>query len=115
MTSIAVFASGRGSNFDAILGAVRAGTLNARIVAMVSDQPGAVALEKARAAGIPTICVPWTKGPVATLEDRRRAHEEQILRELSKHAPNFVVMAGYMRVVTSTLIEAFRSERGYSR
>src|SRR6516162_6847875 len=99
MIPIAVFASGRGSNFDAVLAAVRECRLNSRIVALVSDQPGALALEKARAAGIPAICVPWvkwTKDAPGTIEERRKAHEHQMIRELSKYEPRFIVMAGYM-------------------
>jgi phosphoribosylglycinamide formyltransferase-1 len=112
-TPIAIFASGRGSNFDAILRAVREGRLAADIVALVSDRAEAPALEKARAAGIRAIHV----APPANLkgDERRRAHEEAILRVLGPLSPRFLVMAGYMRVMTSTLIEAFRSERGYSR
>ena len=123
---IAIFASGRGSNFDAVLKAIRDGHLAAEIVAVVSDQPGAQVIEKAQAAGLKSIVVPAEKAPAreaslsaaersAVLEVRRKAHEEKILTQLRPLAPHFLVMAGYMRVVTSHLIEAFRSERGYSR
>jgi phosphoribosylglycinamide formyltransferase-1 len=126
MIPIAVFASGRGSNFDAVLRAVREKRLAAEIVALVSDQPQAAALDKARAAGICAIHVPVIPASASeralppeerarALESRRQAHEEKILNELEKLAPRFLVMAGYMRVVTSRLIDAFRSDRGYSR
>jgi phosphoribosylglycinamide formyltransferase-1 len=110
-TKIAILASGRGSNFDAILKAVKAGKLDAEIVAVLSDQPEAPVLEKARAAGIPALAVPpQVKGPAG-----RQAHDEQVLQALKSYSPRFLVMAGYMRVVTPVLLEAFRSDRGYTR
>ncbi len=109
---VAVFASGRGSNFDAILAAIRAGSLNAEVVALLSDQANAPALEKARQAGIRAISVPWIKGGG---DAGRVAHEAKVLEELKPLAPQFLVLAGYMRIMTDRLIEAFRSERGYSR
>jgi phosphoribosylglycinamide formyltransferase-1 len=104
---IAVFASGRGSNFDAIEAAIRARTVDAEIVAVVSDQHEAPVLEKARKAGLKALAI-----PVGT---SRLEHEKKILSELEPLAPQFLVLAGYMRIITSHLIESFRSERGYSR
>ncbi len=109
MIPVAVLASGRGSNFDAILAAIRQGKLDARVVALVSDQPSAPVLQKATAEGIEAICVPGLG------KERREEHEREILKRLGPFAPRFLVMAGYMRIVTPVLIEAFRSERGYSR
>jgi phosphoribosylglycinamide formyltransferase 1 len=113
MTRIAVLASGRGSNFEALVRAVRDGRLDAEIVALVSDRPQAPALEIARTAGIPALAVaPESTGE---LTERRRRHDERVLEAIAPFAPRFLVMAGYMRIVTPTLIEAFRSERGYAR
>ncbi|MGZ3689764.1 MAG: phosphoribosylglycinamide formyltransferase, partial [Bdellovibrionota bacterium] len=111
-TPIAIFASGRGSNFDAVQSAVQRGELDAKIVALVSDQPGAPVLAKAKSAGVPTIVVPKPSGSGDTA---RAAHERAILEKLAPLDPHFIVLAGYMRIMTSTLIEAFRSERGHSR
>lgn len=113
---IAVLASGRGSNFDAISRAIDAGWLGAKVVAVVSDQPDAPVLDKARALGIPTSVVP----AISSKEEpdrvtRRKKHDARVLEALAPANPRFLVMAGYMRVVTPVLIEAFRSERGYSR
>ncbi len=112
MIPIAVLASGRGSNFEALQAAITQGKLHAKICALVSDQPGALSIQKAQAAGIPSVVVPSTdyKG-----ESGRRAHEEKLLEALQPFSPRFLVMAGYMRIVTDPLIQAFRSERGYSR
>jgi len=108
-TPIAILASGRGSNFDAIHAAVKSGKLAAEIVGVVSDQPEAQVLEKARALGVKAIAVPLKKG------SPRQEHEERVLAELEKLGPKFLVLAGYMRIMTPHLIEAFRCERGYSR
>jgi phosphoribosylglycinamide formyltransferase-1 len=113
---IAVLASGRGSNFDAILKAVRSGSLDAEITAVVSDRIGAPVLAKAGDAGIRTIEIPVPAPASAPdLARRRDLHEQRILEALAPLAPRFLVLAGYMRVMTPRLIEAFRSERGYSR
>ncbi len=109
---IAVFASGRGSNFEAILNEIAHGRLRARIVALVSDREDAKALDLARASGIPAICVPLPQGAP------REAHEETVLSELKSRAkewPRFVVLAGYMRKLSPYFLERFRASEGYHR
>ncbi len=132
MISIAVLASGRGSNFDAILRAARQGDLEAHIAAVVSDRKEAPVLEKARAAGIPALVIPPSAPPPARPAPPARERgappaktarayrgdpyrDEKILELLAAYSPRFLVLAGYMRIVTPKLIEAFRSPRGYSR
>jgi phosphoribosylglycinamide formyltransferase-1 len=131
MTPIAVLASGRGSNFEAVYKAIQTKKLSAEIVAVVSDQPQAYVLERARGLGLKTIVVPSTRGPKGLLSEdpkgllsegtpgllseRRRIHEEEILAELLPLGPRFLVLAGYMRIVTPLLIDSFRCDRGYSR
>ncbi|MDR3608281.1 MAG: phosphoribosylglycinamide formyltransferase [Oligoflexia bacterium] len=109
MTSFAVLASGTGSNFEAIADAVQSGRLAAKLVGVVSDVPDAGVLAKARLRGITTAVVPREKD--------RAAHDRKILQALDAlpgGRPRFLVLAGYMRVMTSTLIQAFRADR-YSR
>jgi phosphoribosylglycinamide formyltransferase-1 len=113
-TPIAIFASGRGSGFDAIHAAIAAGKLDAEIRAVVSDRADAAVLEKARSKGLKAICIECASG-VGSAEERRSEHEKRILEALAPLSPRFVVLAGYMRILTPRLIEAFRSERGYSR
>jgi phosphoribosylglycinamide formyltransferase 1 len=108
-TPIAILASGRGSNFDAIWAAVHSGRLEAEVVGVLSDRLDAPVLEKAKAAGLKAICVPHLKG------GSREEHETRMIAELEKLQPKFLVLAGYMRIMTPLLIERFRSERGYSR
>jgi phosphoribosylglycinamide formyltransferase-1 len=98
---IAVFASGRGSNFQAILRSIQQGRLSARVTALVCDRPEAAAIGLARQAGIPVIV---------------ERHEEAMLQALRKYdETRFAVFAGYMRIVTKRFLDAFRSERGYAR
>lgn len=128
MIPVAVLASGRGSNFEAIAEAVSAGRLPARIVALVCDRPGAEVISRARAHGVPVAVVPGPKLAGLSDEARARAREEHdraimsaIERELagaggdSPALPRFLVLAGYMRLMSPWLIERFRGERGYSR
>lgn len=116
LPSIVVLGSGRGSNFEAILAAVRSGSLRVDLRAVISDLRDAPILEKARAAGIPAVWVPVPNpGEANSPEERRRLHDHRVLEALRPHTPRFLVMAGYMRVVSSELLEAFRDERGYSR
>lgn len=106
---IAILASGRGTNFVAIAEAVRAGKIEARITALVCDRPDAQALAHARALGIKGHLVPVD----STLEPgaRREHHENQVLELLAGDPPRFLVLAGYMRVLSERMIECFRSER----
>jgi phosphoribosylglycinamide formyltransferase-1 len=113
-TPIAIFASGRGSNFDAIQAAVARGELNAEIRLVLSDRADAPVLEKARQKSIPTVCIAPNVAQKSP-EARRAEHEKRILEALREQSPRFLVLAGYMRIMTPLLIEAFRSERGYSR
>src|SRR5689334_5953188 len=109
MIPIVVFASGTGSGFESIAQAVAEGRLQAEIRALVCDQPAAGVLEKAHKRGIKTILVPKAEG------ETRASHDERILAEILPLQPRFLVMAGYMRIVSSKLLESFRSERGYAR
>ena len=114
MIPIVVFASGRGTNFDAIQRSIEAKTLEAEVKAVVSDQPDALVLKKARDANIPVLVFPFPRGS-GSLAERRQDHEKQILKEILPLHPRFLVLAGYMRIITRDFIEAFRSEKGYSR
>jgi len=118
MIPIVVLASGRGSNFDAIQNAIENRSLSARILAVISDRPEAPVLEKAMKKGIEAVALPFTQSSTpagSSIEARRQEHEDRLVKELEKIQPRFIVLAGYKRIVTSHLIEAFRSDRGYSR
>lgn len=114
MIPITIFASGRGSNFEAIHAAVQGGRLDADIRLVISDKSEAPVLAKAKSLGVKAVCVERV-GRRENLAESREEHEKRILEALADVSPRFLVMAGYMRILTPTLIEAFRSDRGYSR
>ena len=98
---LAVFCSGNGGNFEAILKAVRRGRLRADIAVMVCDNPNAFAIRRAARYGV----------PVAVLSPKffpsRASHEALILRVLRSQRVELVVLAGYMRILTPKFIRAF--------
>ncbi|RIK61063.1 phosphoribosylglycinamide formyltransferase [candidate division KSB1 bacterium] len=98
---LAVFASGRGSNFKAILDAIQSGTLDAKVVLLISDQPQAGALQTAAQAGIPTRII--ASNALATSEDYGKA----LLHALAECDSNFIVLAGFLRMIPAAVIEAF--------
>ena len=101
MKKIAVFASGFGSNFQALIEAVKQQTLNADIVLLVSDNPSSKAVERANAAGIDAFTF-YAKDYAG-----KAAYEQAVLAELQKRQVEYIVLAGYMRIIGKTLLEAF--------
>ena len=101
MKSIAVFASGSGSNFQAIQEGIERGDIDATIKVVVTDKPGAYVTERAAAKNIPVLALsPKTY-------DSKEAYEQAILAELRKNEVEFLVLAGYMRLIGATLLEAY--------
>lgn len=98
---IAVFASGNGSNFQAIADAVKEGRLDARIELLVCDRPKAKVVERAEAAGIPVFA--FNPKEYAS----REAYEREILQQLQLRNVDLVVLAGYMRIITKVLVDAY--------
>lgn len=101
MKNIAIFASGSGSNFQAIVDAVQAGLLNANISLLVCDQPGAYVIERARAANIPSYIFRAKDYP--SKED----FENEIALLLKNRNVEWVVLAGYMRLIGPTLLKQY--------
>jgi phosphoribosylglycinamide formyltransferase-1 len=98
--SLGVLASGSGSNLQSILDAAGTSTLDARVSAVVSDNPEAFALERARRAGVPAEVVP-VAGAL------REQHDRRIVEVLRRHGVDTVALAGYMRLVSPVLLRAF--------
>lgn len=98
---LGVLASGRGSNLQAILDAIAQGRLSATVVLVAGDREEAPAVQRARAAGIPTTVV----SPKAF--STRDAYDAEIARILREAGAEVVVLAGYMRIVTNGLLHAF--------
>ncbi len=106
--SIGILVSGRGSNMTAILKAVADGQLNAHVSVVLSNNPDAPALETARRYGVPALAINH-RGL------SREDHERQVLEKLSDYELDFLVLAGYMRILTPHFLQPFRDPSGYYR
>ena len=102
---LAVLASGRGSNLQAIIDAIEAGQLQAKIVAVISNKQDAVALERARKHGLPDLFV--DPKPFAGRPDSREAYDQALLDLLKQYDVELVLLAGYMKIVTAVLVNAY--------
>jgi len=102
---VGVLASGRGSNLQAIIDAIEAGQVQAQIVAVISNKQDAMALERARKHGLPDVFV--DPKPFAGRPDSREAYDRALLDVLAKHDAELVLLAGYMKIVTGLLVNAF--------
>ena len=101
MKNIAIFASGNGSNFEAIVIAMEQGILQVKISLLVCDKPGAGVIARAKARGIETLVF----SPKAYFS--KGEYEQDILLQLRVRGVEFLVLAGYMRLVGETLLEAY--------
>jgi len=102
---VAVLASGRGSNLQAVIDAIEAGTVQSKIVAVITNKKEAPALERARRHGLPGFFV--DPKPYAGRPDSREAYDRELLDVLRRHDVELVLLAGYMKIVTRVLVEAF--------
>jgi phosphoribosylglycinamide formyltransferase 1 len=98
---VAVLASGGGTNLQALLDACAAGRIGGRVEVVLSNVPEALALERARRAGVATEVVP-SRG----ISDRQ-GFDRVVLERLRAHAPDLVCLAGYMRLLTPAFLSAF--------
>ena len=103
MKKIAVFASGNGSNLQALINAIKEGFLQAEIAVLVCDRQGAFAIERAKATAIPT----FVFSPKDYID--KKAYEAEILAHLKNSQIDFIILAGYMRLVGSTLLQAYEN------
>jgi phosphoribosylglycinamide formyltransferase-1 len=99
---LAVLASGTGSNLGAIMDACRAGRIAAEVVVVVSDRPEARALARAKDSGIPALPLPPAPG------ETRESHGERLLAALAPFEADLVVLAGYMRILSTAFVEGLR-------
>jgi phosphoribosylglycinamide formyltransferase-1 len=102
VSNIAVLVSGRGSNLQAIIDSIESDYLKARITVVISDFGNAYALERARKHGIEAVFI--NPGNFASKE----LYEKEVLKVLKKHGAELVLLAGYMRILGKTLLEAFK-------
>lgn len=98
---IVVLASGSGTNLQAVIDATASGELNGEVVAVVSDQPDAFALERARTHGIPWVALPKIEG------QQRAEYDERLVDTVLPHQPDWIVLAGWMRLLSRTFLDHF--------
>jgi phosphoribosylglycinamide formyltransferase-1 len=98
---IVILISGRGSNMEAIVRACVDEGWDARVAAVVANRPDAAGLAFARRHGIATATVDHRAF------DSREAFDAELAREIEAHAPDVVVLAGFMRILTDGFVERF--------
>ncbi len=104
MLNIAVFASGRGSNFESLHRAILEQSIPARIVVVISNNSQAGALSIARSFNIPAFHISQKQ-----FSDEK-LFAENILRVLQQHEVHFIVLAGYMKKLQTEIISAYKNK-----
>jgi len=100
-TKVAVLVSGNGSNLQALIDATHQDRLDAEIVLVISNRADAFALQRAASANIPAVCLPHREYP------SREAFDAAVVTQLRQHDVEWVVFAGFMRLVTHVLLDAY--------
>ncbi len=101
MIRLGVLASGGGTNLQAILAACSVHRIDAEVAVVISNVPGAGALERARRAGVPAKAIP------SKASASREAYDVEIVAALRESRVDLVCLAGYMRIVTPAFLRAF--------
>lgn len=101
MRRLAVFASGEGTNFEAIATACSTGVLQAEVALMVCDKPGAKVVERAAGHGIESFVFSPKEYP------SKAGYEREIVRRLNRAGVELVCLAGYMRILGDELLGAY--------
>jgi phosphoribosylglycinamide formyltransferase-1 len=89
---VVVLASGRGSDFQSIIDAIKDGKVHAKLVGLITDNPEAAAIERAKKAGVPTFVIDYKT---------REELDDKIFTRLIHLEPDLVVLAGYMKIIKS--------------
>ena len=98
---LVVLASGSGTNLQAIIDACANGSLDAEVVAVISDRPDAFALNRARTHAIASVQVPLMKG------QERAQYDQRLCDVVLALQPDWVVMAGFMRILGNVFLSSF--------
>jgi formyltetrahydrofolate-dependent phosphoribosylglycinamide formyltransferase len=99
--NLVVLISGFGSNLQAILDACASGELPARVSAVISNKKDVHGLERARLANVPAVYKPKPK------EQDRRQYDAELAELVASYQPDWIVLAGWMRVLSSAFLERF--------
>ncbi|MDL4842021.1 phosphoribosylglycinamide formyltransferase [Aquibacillus rhizosphaerae] len=103
-TKIAVFASGTGSNFDSIMKEIELGNLDCQVMLVVCDKPEAKVLGKAKVYQVPS----FSFNPKQY--QNKADFEKEIVIKLAELGVEWIILAGYMRLIGTTLLEAYESK-----
>ncbi len=98
---LVILISGRGSNMQSIIRAIETDELDAEIVAVISNRPDAAGLQTAAAAGIETQLINHRDF------DSREAFDSELARAIDTYQPDFVILAGFMRILTAEFVRHF--------
>ncbi|MEM6049080.1 phosphoribosylglycinamide formyltransferase [Erwinia sp. P7711] len=101
MKRVVVLISGQGSNLQAILNACEQGQINASVAAVFSNKSEAFGLTRAREAGVPAHAL------AASQFADREAFDNQLMLEIDAYAPDLVVLAGYMRILSPAFVQHY--------
>ena len=101
LLKLGIMASGNGSNFEAVAQAIRNGQLNAQIEVLIYNNPGIKAVARAEHWGVPTVLLNHRD------YKRREDLDTAIVETLRQYQVDWVVLAGWMRIITPVLIDAF--------
>jgi phosphoribosylglycinamide formyltransferase 1 len=104
LIKFAVFASGSGSNFQAIVNAVNNGNLRGELTLLICDKPGAKVIERAKNENIPFFVFSPRN------YESKADYEKEILLLLKEKDVQFIVLAGYMRLIGETLLSAYEGK-----
>ena len=101
MINIAVLVSGRGTNLQAIINAIKKGRIEGEIKIVISDNPNAYALKRAKKANIEVQVLPYKKYP------NKEEYEKSILKYLENFKIDLLVLAGYMRLLGPKVVKKY--------
>ena len=101
MKKIAVLASGRGSNFQAVLDSIAAGKINGECIALLTDNKDSYSIERAKNAGIPAIIHNFKDYP------DKASFEADLLASMKETGADLFVCAGYMRIIGPEIARTF--------
>ena len=103
---IVVLISGKGTNLQALMDATHQGQINGAVVAVISNRPRAFGLVRAKDAQIPAEVVSFA--PFKTHPDGRSAYDEALAMRVQSYAPDLIILAGFMRILTTDFVRALR-------
>jgi len=101
---LVILISGRGSNMQSIMSAIQAGELNAEIAAVISNRPDAAGLTSAAQAGIATEVINHRDF------ESRDAFDQQLAQRIDHYTPDFVILAGFMRILTAEFVNHYQGQ-----